>query len=157
MAEFYNIKDRCVKCDGSHNTRACVKLANAPPKCTNCGGEHPANYRGCPIAQQYKERRGVTRAPPKPQPPRINSSSEFPALPQRAQAQRTPATVPPASTSETMGDLKEIMAWITTGSLSKYIKKFKLLMAEVMRQPDKASKILTLGAGIIDLLDGEED
>ena len=49
------------------------------------------------------------------------------------------------------------MAWITTGSLSKYIKKFKLLMAEVIRQPDKASKILTLGAGIIDLLDGEED
>ena len=38
-----------------------------------------------------------------------------------------------------------------------YIKKFKLLMAKVMRQPEKASKILTLGAGIIDLLDGEED
>ena len=31
-AEFCNLKDRCVKCDGSHNTRACVKLADAPPQ-----------------------------------------------------------------------------------------------------------------------------
>ena len=55
-AEFCNLKDRCVKCDGNHNTRACVKAAGTPPKCTNCGGEHPANYRGCPTAKQYEER-----------------------------------------------------------------------------------------------------
>ena len=58
--------------------------------------------------------------------------------------------------SETMGDLKEVMQWITTGSLSKYLKKFKVLMADVMSQKDKASKLYTLGLGILDLL-SEED
>ena len=154
-AEFCNLKNRCVKFDGNHNTRACVKAAGTPPKCTNCGGEHPANYRGCPTAKQYEERRGVTRAPSRPQAPRINSVKEFPPLPGRPQAQ-TAANVPPASTTETMGDLKDVIQWITTGSLSKYLKKFKVLMANVMSQNDKASKLLTLGLGIMDLL-YEED
>ena len=136
-----------MKCDGNHNTRACVKAAGTPPKCTNCGGEHPANYRGCPTAKQYEER----RAPSRPQAPRINSVKEFPPLPGRPQAQ-TAANVPPASTTETMGDLKDVIQWITTGSLSKYLKKFKVLMANVMSQNDKASKLLTLGLGIMEFV-----
>ena len=55
-----------------------------------------------------------------------------------------------------MGDLKDVIQWITTGSLSKYLKKFKVLMANVMSQNDKASKLLTLGLGIMDLLNEED-
>jgi hypothetical protein len=51
-----------------------------------------------------------------------------------------------------MGDLKEIMDWIRSGTLSKYLNKFKTLMTDVKRQPDKITKLLTLGLGIMDLL-----
>jgi hypothetical protein len=97
--EFCNMRDRCLKCDGQHNTRTCSKATEAPPlKCKNCGGEHPANYRGCPIAKQYEEKRAATRAPSKPQAPRINSVREFPSLPRRPQSQAPPSTANPAST-----------------------------------------------------------
>jgi hypothetical protein len=55
-----------------------------------------------------------------------------------------------------MGDLKDIMDWIRSGTLSKYLSKFKTLMAEVKRQPDKATKLFTLGFGLMDLLNKED-
>ena len=67
--------------------------------------------------------------------------------------QETPA----ASTSESAGDLKELIQMVTSGSLTKYIKKFKALMEEVMKQLDKTSRLLTLGLGIIELIDSQED
>ena len=48
-----------------------------------------------------------------------------------------PPIAPTASSSETIGDLNDIMVWVTSGTL--YNKTFKLLLAEVMRQPDMAS------------------
>lgn len=41
---------RCVKCAGNHLTSDCErsKTSKRPPKCANCGGEHPANSRTCP-------------------------------------------------------------------------------------------------------------
>lgn len=38
---------RCVKCLGNHYYKECPKQANTPPKCVNCKGDHPANFRGC--------------------------------------------------------------------------------------------------------------
>ena len=70
-AEHCNLKERYVKSDISHNRWACVKPVETPPKCTNCGGEHLANYRGCTAV---KERRGATRTPSNPLAPKINSS-----------------------------------------------------------------------------------
>lgn len=37
---------RCVKCAGPHVSRECD--GKNPKKCANCGGSHPANFRGCP-------------------------------------------------------------------------------------------------------------
>ena len=39
---------KCVKCDGTHLTKDCVKPRDHPAKCVNCGGPHPANYSNCP-------------------------------------------------------------------------------------------------------------
>jgi len=39
---------RCVKCGQQHHTITCKKTRDEPAKCANCGGAHPANYRGCP-------------------------------------------------------------------------------------------------------------
>jgi len=48
--------NRCVKCCETHDTASCKKLKNNPPKCVLCGGEHPANYKGCMIYQDLKNK-----------------------------------------------------------------------------------------------------
>lgn len=40
---------KCVKCDGTHSTKNCIKAVESKPTCTNCGGEHPSNHRLCPV------------------------------------------------------------------------------------------------------------
>ena len=40
----------CVKHAGSHNSKECNKTKDTPAKCTLCGGNHPAIYKGC---EQY--------------------------------------------------------------------------------------------------------
>ncbi|KAJ4436995.1 hypothetical protein ANN_17127 [Periplaneta americana] len=56
---FCNQTARCVKCEGLHPTEKCNKPKDTPPICTNCKGNHPANYRGCP--EHTRLQRGATR------------------------------------------------------------------------------------------------
>ena len=51
-SNFCGKPSKCVKCDQSHASKDCTKPASTPPKCTNCGGDHPANFSGCPRYQQ---------------------------------------------------------------------------------------------------------
>lgn len=53
---------RCVKCSENHASTDCkrpnkeaLKVTQVPgaAKCVNCGGEHSANYAGCPEAKKY--------------------------------------------------------------------------------------------------------
>lgn len=37
----------CVKCAGSHKAGDCNKTSEEDAKCANCGGGHPASFRGC--------------------------------------------------------------------------------------------------------------
>jgi hypothetical protein len=39
----------CVKCGDEHSSTTCTKSPSTPPKCALCGGDHPANYKGCNI------------------------------------------------------------------------------------------------------------
>ena len=152
-AEFCHIKDRCVKCAGQHNTRACNKDAAHPVRCANCGGQHSANYQGCPEAQKFKERRGTTRTPSKPQPnrkPNIASNIEFPELPRRQHVQQA---APEPSGGGLMDDFREILNLFKSGTISSYIKKFKGLMQRVKAQPDSMSKMLTFGLGLVEIFD----
>ncbi len=48
-------KVRCVKCAGDHLTKDCKKTIDTKPVCANCGGEHPANYKGCPVYKVKQE------------------------------------------------------------------------------------------------------
>lgn len=54
---YCNHQPRCVKCDGQNSTFECPKLKDFPPKCTLCGGPHPANFRGCPVYKDFQHRR----------------------------------------------------------------------------------------------------
>ena len=81
-----NKRTQCVKCAGHHNTRDCQKTRDTPAKCINCEGEHPAIYRACPIAQEYKAnvRSGATHTPVNsaPKQPLTDQFLEgFPSLP----------------------------------------------------------------------------
>lgn len=46
---------KCIKCLENHIWKDCPKLKTEEPRCTNCEGTHPANYKGCPIYKQLKE------------------------------------------------------------------------------------------------------
>lgn len=39
---------KCLKCAGAHMSFQCQAGPNLRPKCANCDGDHPANYRECP-------------------------------------------------------------------------------------------------------------
>ncbi|RVE42337.1 hypothetical protein evm_013011 [Chilo suppressalis] len=62
-ARFCFARAWCVKCTLDHGTKDCtrprVPIPENPPSCVLCGGEHTANYRGCPKAPQ----RAKTAAP----------------------------------------------------------------------------------------------
>ena len=48
---------RCVKCAGQHETKECTrKTRDDKVICVNCGGGHPANYRGCLVHKQLQQK-----------------------------------------------------------------------------------------------------
>lgn len=50
------LKNRCVKCVASHSPGKCNKIKGADAaECCNCGGSHPANYKGCVKAKEYQQ------------------------------------------------------------------------------------------------------
>src|SRR6266576_2009726 len=49
------IAQRCVKCAGNYWTKECTKTVDTKPTCANCGGEHPTNYKGCPIYKKKQQ------------------------------------------------------------------------------------------------------
>jgi len=88
LSIFRTLFPKCVKCDQQHASKDCPKPASSPPKCVNCGGEHPANFTGCP---QYLQQRNYTQRNNYPQqrqsrstktsnPPFQYQQSQFPVL-----------------------------------------------------------------------------
>ncbi|KAG5672087.1 hypothetical protein PVAND_002242 [Polypedilum vanderplanki] len=49
---------RCVKCDENHPVGQCKRVNKeiGSPKCVNCKGEHPANYKRCPIFLNHQKK-----------------------------------------------------------------------------------------------------
>ncbi|KAF2348762.1 Endonuclease/exonuclease/phosphatase [Trinorchestia longiramus] len=52
-AAFCRSAPRCVVCSGPHTSNECNKTTGRT--CCNCGGNHTANYGGCPEIKQAKE------------------------------------------------------------------------------------------------------
>lgn len=46
---------RCIKCGGDHTSITCPLSKTDPCKCANCGGPHPANYKGCVAFQKLRK------------------------------------------------------------------------------------------------------
>ncbi len=46
----------CIKCGEGHESTACQLQSTDPCTCANCGGPHPASYRGCPEHQKLRKK-----------------------------------------------------------------------------------------------------
>lgn len=54
---FCNKTPNCVKCLQKHFAKDCPRKEKGPGvKCCNCGGDHPANYKGCEIRKQLLQK-----------------------------------------------------------------------------------------------------
>lgn len=55
--KYCRLPSVCVKCGDIHKTSECSNSKNDPTlkRCGNCGGNHTANYRGCPVFIQLKK------------------------------------------------------------------------------------------------------
>lgn len=51
---------RCLKCGMNHSTHLCTKPKTTEATCANCGGKHPANFRGCPEHPENKKKEPAT-------------------------------------------------------------------------------------------------
>ncbi|KAG8224537.1 hypothetical protein J437_LFUL002141 [Ladona fulva] len=68
---------RCWRCAGPHHGKDCRKSLDTPATCCNCGGDHPAMSRKCPVWQTEKAKRAPAPTaldndplPRPPQPPK---------------------------------------------------------------------------------------
>lgn len=59
-----NYQQRCIKCTTIHEYGKCPKTDEDKPKCTNCQGEHPANYRQCPNFVNYVSKIELNKSKP---------------------------------------------------------------------------------------------
>ncbi|KAJ8915529.1 hypothetical protein NQ315_012411 [Exocentrus adspersus] len=70
---------KCVKCGASHATATCQRPREEPASYANCGGSHPASYRGCEKFPKLVKK--TTAAParnPAPQTNRGNAQNVYP-------------------------------------------------------------------------------
>lgn len=73
---------RCVKCAKSHNTIDCpIKDKNTPATCALCLENHPANYKGCSVYKEIRDRKHnsknrFTRNTPHQKPTETTSSPQ---------------------------------------------------------------------------------
>jgi len=86
-SNFCRRPSKCVKCDQQHASKDCTKPASSPPKCVNCGGDHPANFTGCPQyllqlnhTQRINHQQRQAHSTKTTSPPFQYHQSQFPAL-----------------------------------------------------------------------------
>jgi hypothetical protein len=98
LDNFCGKPSKCVKCNLPHASKDCTKPADASPKCVNCGGDHPANFTGCP---QYQQQLHLTQRttyqhrmlnPKSSTPPFRYQQLHFPALKTPQRPSRPPQT-----------------------------------------------------------------
>ena len=164
-SNFCGKPPKCVKCDKPHATKDCTKPVGSPPKCVNCGGNHPANFSGCPRYQQqlqFSQRSASqnlqhTRSA-KPSPPTYRyQHSNFPVLQTPHPPPHPPQTwahiaaqssnVPNQSSSSTFDSIKSLL---TMFDLRKLCAQLRSLALQLQETNDPVAKL----AAIIDMIIG---
>ena len=139
-------------------TKDCLKLTSTPPKCVNCKGEHPANYKGCPQFQQHllyvltssQHQRQTRNRKPTPSP--SHPYSKFPSLrtpppqtrPSQTWAQiaaQTPNSWNQQPLSSTVDSIKSILAMFDFHKLSTLLRS---LVLQLQTTNDPITKIVAI-------------
>ena len=71
---YCKLRAVCVACGDFHPSSQCSAAKEGQDrKCGNCGGNHSANYRGCPVYKELLKRLKTKNQAPKKDPPIINN------------------------------------------------------------------------------------
>lgn len=142
---------RCVKCNENHDSTTCRKHVNTPPKCVLCGGEHPANYKGCDVYKTMKkkafpplrnghltERSTTANDSTKEKETQPPNNSQTGGQPNRnlsySQATKNEGN-PSANTNVEVNNL--------TSTMTKFFDKFENLISQQAKQIDTLINLLT--------------
>lgn len=121
----------CVKCAGQHETKDCTrKTRDDKVKCVNCGGDHPANYRGCLVHKQLQQKL-------------------YPALREKSNPQTRPTpiqyTQPGMSYAQTVSNNKtqNNQAIPLVNQPATNMNKLEVMMSKLMEQMSTMLNLLT--------------
>jgi hypothetical protein len=122
----------CVKCGGPHNSTDCMKRRDTPAKCALCGGNHPANYKGC------KSYHSILRGSNPHRTPSFSSST----LPTPTYSQTAPPYNPqqqqqPHQQQRSYTDVTSNRAQLAeepTTTVKSFLDEFKGLFAQLVHQ-----------------------
>lgn len=125
---YCRLKPVCVVCAGPHATKDCTETAleHFKKKCSNCGGDHTANYRQCPVYKELRaqliEKRNANFKQTGDAPGFKMNINEFVPLP-RSAPNIIPATIQwPQAPNPTNVANDEVL--ITVSNLSKTMERF---------------------------------
>lgn len=122
---------RCVKCGQNHGTFECKKDNTSPATCVLCEGNHPANYKGCSV---YKEIRDRKFPPPRPR--------QIPVAEQPPQ-QYNPQTSNNVKPSTYAEAVKQSTTTENNNSSSTHQSSLEIMMSKLMDRMDTMLNILT--------------
>lgn len=159
---------RCVKCDKAHGPGECLASEPATLVCVNCGGNHTANYGGCPRRAARISSAGPVRGAA-----RVTSNNSnlrppnFPALPSRRTPEATMpvssnlsyanavlrTTIPANNTSSSpIGFLQAEITSLFGCSLSAIISKFQAFIPSYSHTTDTNEKKMLLLSFLFDIV-----
>ncbi|KAJ8911064.1 hypothetical protein NQ315_008199 [Exocentrus adspersus] len=93
---------KCVKCGASHATATCQRPREEPASCANCGGSHPASYRGCEKFPKLVKK--ATAAPARNPAPQTNRGNAQ-VTPGRSFAAAAASPTKPSPTTTTTSNI----------------------------------------------------
>jgi hypothetical protein len=129
---YCNMPYVCVKCSGNHSTASCTKSKDSPAKCALCGGNHPANYKGCEHYHSLiKPKNNQANSAP------INSNAR------RFQPQHSTTTCQQKSYAD-IARMNTNQNEEVTGSITKILNEFKGLFNQLLQQNSMVLNMLTM-------------
>jgi len=116
----------CFKCGGYHNSKEYKKSKETPAKCALCGGNHPANYKGCEYYHKIIKGNNTFRNNTQRTPP-INTNIYRNNIQHsvNSQKQRSNADVTKSNTNQVED---------TAITMTKFSDEFKGLFNQVLQQ-----------------------
>jgi hypothetical protein len=130
---YCNMPYVCVKCGGKHSTASCVKSKDSPAKCALCGGNHPANYKGCEHYHNLTKNKNKSG----------NSASPINSNEVRVHPQFRAATYERKSYAD-IARLNTNQAEDPTTTFTKFLNEFKGLFNQLLHQNSMVLNMLTM-------------